>query len=175
MSVPLYFDDPFFDDALRDFGRHRSPRMFDQHFGMGVPRRPLMDDYLPAVSSRRYASRAPVVLHRQNSGTSEITSHKDRVEMRLDVQHFLPEELKVKIVDGMVVVEAKHEEKRDEHGSVARQFTRKYELPEDADEDGVVSHLSKEGVLTITAPRKCPQQPDRPEKTVPLKVDRDGK
>ena len=112
---------------------------------------------------------------RQNSGTSEITAHKDRVEMKLDVQHFLPEELKVKIVDGMVVVDAKHEEKRDEHGSVSRQFTRKYELPEDVDEDGVVSHLSKEGVLTITAPRKVPQEPERPEKTVPLRVEKEGK
>ena len=95
--------------------------------------------------------------------------------MRLDVQHFLPEELKVKIADGMVVVEAKHDEKRDEHGSVSRQFTRKYELPEDVEEDGVVSHLSKDGVLTITAPRKLPQLPEKPEKAVPLKVERDTK
>ncbi|XP_037072345.1 alpha-crystallin B chain-like, partial [Pollicipes pollicipes] len=117
----------------------------------------------------------PVVLHRQNSGTSEIVNHKDRVEMKLDVQHFTPDELKVKISDGKVVVEAKHEEKADEHGCVSRQFTRKYELPEDADEDAVVSHLSKEGVLTITAPRKVPEQPSKPEKSVPLKVDKEEK
>jgi len=197
MSVPLYFDDPFFDDVMRDFGRHR-PRVYDQHFGMGVrrptaedymgarrpvaedymgARRPVAEDYLPAaLAQRRYASpRAPVVLHRQNSGSSELTAHKDRVEMRLDVQHFTPDELKVTISDGRVVVEAKHEEKQDDHGHISRQFTRRYDLPEDVDEDAVVSHLSKEGVLTITAPRKVEPEEQKPEKSVPLNVEKGGK
>lgn len=81
----------------------------------------------------------------------------------------------MKISEGQVIVEAKHEEKNDEHGAVSRQFTRKYDLPEDVDEDGVVSHLSKAGVLTITAPRKVPPEPEKPQKSVPLKVEKDEK
>lgn len=44
--------------------------------------------------------------------------------MSLDVQQFKPEELKVRVVEGVVEVEGKHEERQDEHGSISRHFVR---------------------------------------------------
>jgi len=72
----------------------------------------------------------------------------------LDVQQFSPDEITVKTVDNHVVVEAKHEEKQDEHGYVSRHFVRRYVLPPSHDLVNITSTLSSDGVLTITAPKK---------------------
>lgn len=72
----------------------------------------------------------------------------------LDVQQFSPDEITVKTVDNHVVVEAKHEEKQDEHGYISRHFVRKYVLPPSHDLINITSTLSSDGVLTITAPKK---------------------
>lgn len=55
--------------------------------------------------------------------------------------------------DNAITVEAKHEEKADEHGYVSRQFVRKYLLPKDYDIQNIQSQLSSDGVLTIMAPK----------------------
>ena len=75
--------------------------------------------------------------------------------MNLDVQQFKPDELTVKMVDDFVVIEGKHEERQDEHGFISRQFQRRYKLPDNVDPSTVVSQLSSDGVLTITAPKKA--------------------
>ena len=75
-----------------------------------------------------------------------------------------------------LVIEGKHEEKSDEHGQIERHFIRKYALPKEVNVENVVSHLSKEGVLTVSAPknaiegpavRTIPIQP-APEETKPV-------
>lgn len=53
----------------------------------------------------------------------------EKFEVILDVQQFSPNEITVKVTDKYIVVEGKHEEKQDEHGFVARQFSRRYLLP----------------------------------------------
>lgn len=81
-------------------------------------------------------------------------SHANDPQVILDVQQFSPDEITVKTVDKNVVVEAKHEERQDEHGYVSRHFVRRYVLPTDYDATNVTSTLSSDGVLTIMAPRK---------------------
>lgn len=76
------------------------------------------------------------------------------LQVILDVQQFSPDEITVKTVEKNVVVEAKHEERQDEHGFISRHFVRRYVLPTDYDAINVTSTLSSDGVLTITAPRK---------------------
>ena len=49
--------------------------------------------------------------------------------IKIDVQHFKPDEIAVKTVDNHVVISADHEEKEDEHGYICRSFTRRYVLP----------------------------------------------
>lgn len=72
----------------------------------------------------------------------------------MDVQQFKPEEINVKTAGDYITVEAKHEERSDEHGFVSRQFTRRYLVPQDVNKDAITSTLSSDGVLTIHAPKK---------------------
>jgi len=84
------------------------------------------------------------------------------------VSHFKPEELNVKTVDNCLVVEAKHEERPDEHGYVYRHFTRRYVLPPGVKAEEVTSKLSADGVLTITAPRALPEPAPSNERIIPI-------
>lgn len=81
------------------------------------------------------------------------------LQVILDVQQFAPSEIVVKTQDNIVVVEGKHEEKQDEHGFISRHFVRKYVLPSDIEPLDIMSSLSSDGVLTISAPKKvCKKQ-----------------
>lgn len=93
------------------------------------------------------------------------------------MQHFSPNQITVTVKGSNVVeVEARHEEKQDEHGLISRHFVRKYMIPPDYDINWVQSNLSSDGVLTISAPKKnvgeeqvrnVPiQETGRPEKIV---------
>lgn len=83
-----------------------------------------------------------------------MKNDKEEFRVNLDVQQFKPQELKVKVTEGYLVVEAKHEERSDEHGFISRQFTRRYKLPQDVDPSTVVSALSSDGILSLHAPKK---------------------
>ncbi|XP_022913587.2 protein lethal(2)essential for life-like [Onthophagus taurus] len=168
---------------LDDFS-HRPSRIFNQNFGLGLDpedlTRPLS---LPEHHLRR--GRIPFSYYRpwkslaaeQDVG-STIALDKDRFQVNLDVQHFKPEEIVVKVTgDHTITVEGKHEEMEDEHGYISRSFTRKYILPKGHDIQKVDSKLSSDGVLTITAPtfnpdaveehRKIPvQQTGAPSKAI---------
>merc|ERR1712098_208651 len=72
-----------------------------------------------------------------------------------DTSQYRPDELKVMVSDGVLTVEGKHEEEAEDGSKmVSRMFSRKYTLPPDAKAEDVVSNLSSDGVLVITAPKK---------------------
>lgn len=81
---------------------------------------------------------------------------KDGFQVSLDVQHFAPNEISVKTENNQVVINAKHEEKRDNHGYISREFTRRYVLPDEFKPEDVTSSLSSDGVLTVKAARRNP-------------------
>ncbi|XP_066594653.1 protein lethal(2)essential for life-like [Prorops nasuta] len=137
----------------------------DQHFGQSVDD----EDILDIIDSPRrnllvYRPRNKKLMNRfhpflqyalkNRKNTKPVGIDKDSFRATLDVQQFSPDEIKVKVVDKQIIVEAKHEEKEDEHGWVAREFVRKYVLPQEYDVDKLESSLSSDGVLTITAPKK---------------------
>lgn len=78
---------------------------------------------------------------------------KDGFQVSMDVQHFQPNELTVKIVDQTIIVEGKHDEKEDGHGFISRQFVRKYQLPKGFKAEEVTTSLSSDGILTVKAPK----------------------
>lgn len=88
------------------------------------------------------------------SGVSLIQNNQNNFKVNLDVQQFKPEEISVKVVDGYIVVDGKHEERSDEHGFISRQFTRRYKVPDDVDTAAIASTLSSDGVLSVGAPKK---------------------
>ncbi|XP_053615147.1 protein lethal(2)essential for life [Plodia interpunctella] len=159
--VPMMFRD-WWDDW------DRPSRLLDQHFGMGLRRDDLLNyiSTMPTSSLRNsYFRPWRTSLARQESA-STINLTKDKFEVILDVQQFAPEELVVKAANNSILVEGKHEEKQDEHGYISRQFTRRYVLPSGYEVNDLVSTLSSDGVLTITAPKRPP--PVAGERIVPI-------
>merc|ERR1712054_467334 len=83
-----------------------------------------------------------------------VKDDNDKFEVSLDTSQYRPDELRVNVGEGVISVEGKHEEKSDDgRRMVLRQFSRKYSLPTTAKPDNVVSNLSQDGVLVITAPK----------------------
>ncbi|XP_014259088.1 heat shock protein 26-like [Cimex lectularius] len=81
------------------------------------------------------------------------SNSKDGVfRVDVDVHNFKLDDLEVKLADGFVTVEGKHEERPDEHGYVMRHFVRKFKLPDSIASEQVVSSLSSDGILSLTAP-----------------------
>jgi len=79
---------------------------------------------------------------------------ENKMEVRIDTSHYRPDELKVSVEKGVVTVEGKHEEKAEDGSNmVSRTFSKKYTLPADARDEDVVSKLSSDGVLVVTAPK----------------------
>ncbi|XP_026487010.2 alpha-crystallin B chain-like [Vanessa tameamea] len=76
---------------------------------------------------------------------------KNRFEVHLDVEDYGPDDIKVKTIEGFVVVEGEHKEKRDEYGWVKRKFHRRCPLPEGYKTKVLLSQYSADGTLTITA------------------------
>ena len=51
-------------------------------------------------------------------------------EVKIDVQHYSPEELNVTLQENKLTITGKHEQKQDEHGYISRQFHREFDVPE---------------------------------------------
>lgn len=140
-------------------------RLFDQYFGSGLAE----DELWPSSSLlHNYYTRPRRQLSRQTSGVSEIATDPTKFQVMLDVNQFTPDEINVKTVDNCVVIHGKHEEKLDEHGYVAREFQRRYILPDNVVPETVTSSLSHDGILTIEAPRKALEAPKTNERIVPI-------
>nr|AIU47039.1 heat shock protein [Phenacoccus solenopsis] len=165
--VPLLFRDWW--DDLDHFDRERPSRLLDQHFGLGLRKDDLLGNFSlssPLLRPGKYFRPWKEVIPRQSSGSSLIKSDEKAFEIVLDVQQFAPSEITVKVADGSVIVEGKHEEKQDEHGFISRHFVRRYVPPKELDLENVVSSLSSDGVLTISVPKKTLTQGG--EKVVPI-------
>ncbi|XP_043483762.1 protein lethal(2)essential for life-like [Leptopilina heterotoma] len=154
-TVPLMYRD-WWDDL------DRPNRLLDQYFGSGLNRDDLFSSFSnlglmrprSVIGNTSYYRPWRTVARQTSGGASTIQTDKDRFQVILDVQQFSPEEITVKTRDNFVIVEAKHEEKQDEHGFISRHFIRRYVLPTTHDVMQITSSLSSDGVLTISAPQK---------------------
>merc|ERR1712117_622961 len=88
---------------------------------------------------------------------SMFNEEEAKVEVRINASEYKPEELKVSVQSGRLLVEGKHEEKKEDGSAyVKKSFSRSYTLPKEAQADQMVSNLSSEGVLIITTPKSAP-------------------
>ncbi|KAG5681129.1 hypothetical protein PVAND_010589 [Polypedilum vanderplanki] len=140
------FDDPFFSNEME-------PR-----FGLGlIPSDFFSDRIVPRSSYLPTGYRRPWQIAREainelSKDQKSMHLGKDGFQACVDVHHFNPNEITVKTVDQTVIIEGKHEERDDAHGTIERHFIRKYVLPKEYDMNTVQSTLSSDGVLTIKAP-----------------------
>lgn len=114
----------------------------------------------------------------RGSDLLKMKEDEEKFEITLDVQAYRPDELKVTTTaDNTVVIEGRHEERGDRgagsnemrSSSVQQQFCRQYTLPPSCEPLMVVSNLSRDGVLIVTAPKKRPMlKQQKQECNVPI-------
>ncbi|XP_048874035.1 alpha-crystallin A chain [Brienomyrus brachyistius] len=137
----------------RALGSFYPTRLFDQFFGEGLFDYDLSPFGSSTISPYYRASLLRAFMESSNLGISEVRSDRDRFSVYLDVKHFSPEELTVKVIEGYLEIRGKHEERQDDHGYISRQFHRRYRLPSDVDQSSFTCSLSQDGLLTLCAPK----------------------
>merc|ERR1712213_133371 len=96
-----------------------------------------------------------------NKEEAKVEEDNTRMEVRIDASEYKPEELKVSVQSGRLLVDGRHEEKKEDgSGYIQRSFSRSYTLPKEAEADKMVSNLSSEGILVITTPKSAPALTD---------------
>ncbi|XP_038647295.1 heat shock protein beta-1 [Scyliorhinus canicula] len=98
----------------------------------------------------------PSLQQQLSGGMSLIQQTVGNWKISLDVKHFTPEELQVKIQEGYLEISGSHKERQDQHGFISRNFTRKYKFPPDVDTLLVTSSLTPDGILIVEAPLPNP-------------------
>jgi hypothetical protein len=88
--------------------------------------------------------------------------------VKLNVQDFTPDEIEIKAQGHTLMVNACHEEKQDEFGSVKRSLTRKYAIPFRLDMENIITKISKDFILQIEIP---PKKEELSEKIVKIKLE----
>ncbi|MEQ2191722.1 hypothetical protein XENOCAPTIV_001691 [Xenoophorus captivus] len=156
----------------RAMGSIYPTRLFDQFFGEGI----FDYDFFPYTSStispyyRHSLFRN--LLDSSNSGISEVRSDRDKFTVYLDVKHFSPDELSVKVTDDYLEIQGKHGERQDDHGYISREFHRRYRLPSAIDQLAITCTLSADGLLTLTGPKVSGgSESGRGERSIPVSRD----
>jgi len=89
------------------------------------------------------------------SPKARVTYDQHKFQVEFNVSEYLPEELSIKTEGEVLIVLAKHETKAEGGQSyVSKQFEQRFSLPSGVKPEKISSSLSKEGVLTVTAPRE---------------------
>merc|ERR1719220_999288 len=92
-----------------------------------------------------------------NEEEAKVDEDEAKMELRINASDYKPEELKVSVQSGRLLVEGKHEEKKEDGSAyVQKSFSRSFTLPKEAEADKIVSNLSSEGILVVTAPKSAP-------------------
>jgi HSP20 family molecular chaperone IbpA len=99
------------------------------------------------------------------SRKGDVTAHEDekKLQLSLDTRGFKPDEIKVKVANGVLSVCGTHEEREEDEQAgmshrVSRSFTRSWTLPGNVEQTQVSSQMTPEGRLTILAPKKQAQK-----------------
>jgi len=147
------------------YGDWTRPRLFDPGFDRAFDDPFFHRDLATIPSWAREGSLAmPSSMMRESAllePPPEIRDDSEKFQVRMDVSHFRPEEINVRVIDKYLEIEARHEETKDrndigheEHGTIKRHFVRKYLLPDGVETPAVESSLDANGLLTIKAPKK---------------------
>ncbi|KAJ2948284.1 hypothetical protein O0L34_g7518 [Tuta absoluta] len=146
-------------------------RLFDQNFGMCISPKDILAPFFSNNATNYYRPWKLCEEVAKKDFGSTIDNAEDNFKITLDVQHFLPNEVSVKVNDKEIIIEGKHEEKEDAHGFISRQFIRRYTLPKDCLADSITSTLSSDGVLSIMVNKKTIKEIKQDEKVIPIKTD----
>lgn len=137
--------------------------VFDKHFSHA-----LAHHYLWPWSQLMKAAAA--LDEEENLEEPQIVRSPDKFQVFLNVKRFKPEELKIKVKNGQILVEGRHKEANEKYQHfIANHFTQRFVLPAGTKSEEVSATLNEKGILIISAP-KHPLPPPPPEREVPIIV-----
>ncbi|XP_062031113.1 alpha-crystallin A chain isoform X2 [Lepus europaeus] len=157
----------------RTLGPFYPSRLFDQFFGEGLFEydllpflsstispyyrqslfRTVLDSGISELMTRMWSlTRQPHAGDPKNN-PGKVRSDRDKFVIFLDVKHFSPEDLTVKVQEDFVEIHGKHNERQDDHGYISREFHRRYRLPSNVDQSALSCSLSADGMLTFSGPK----------------------
>lgn len=147
-----FFDDSFFTDAWDDFDK-AVQSVLDKYDNTGLK----VD-----VGSRNHCRDVYTKIRRSKidedlyaSQALQITEKDGKFQAVMDVKDFSPSDLQVRVVEDRVVVEGKYIKKSEDGSSMSsKSFYKEFTMPNSADIDAVSTALSKDGVLTVRAPKR---------------------
>jgi HSP20 family molecular chaperone IbpA len=88
---------------------------------------------------------------------AKVSYDEGQFTVEIPLHEYTPEELSVKTEGDVLVILAKHETQTETGSSfISKQFEQRFSLPSGVKPDSIVSSLSKDGVLSVTAPRSAP-------------------
>ncbi|XP_063850222.1 mucin-2-like isoform X2 [Scylla paramamosain] len=147
-----FFDDAFFREAWDDFDRAMQS-VLDRFDSTGLKVDVDSRSHCRDVYSKIRSSKIDEDLYA--SQALQITEKDGKFQVVMDVKDFNPRELQVRAVDDRIVVEGSYQKTSDDGASSScKSFYKEFNLPPAADIDQVSTALSKDGVLTIKAPKK---------------------
>ena len=122
--------------------------------------------FAPMASRTRCGSGG---LARRHCGGSrlDVVEHSDKYELIVDAPGLSPGDIHVKLEDGVLSVEGKHEVRETKEDSAGKviyserrrsDFARRFSLPDDADESSIHAK-QKDGVVTISIGKAAPSEP----------------
>ncbi|XP_028679312.1 heat shock protein beta-6 [Erpetoichthys calabaricus] len=106
-----------------------------------------------------------------HSGAAKAQMETDSFTISMDVRHFEPDQLSVKVSRDFVEVHGRHEQKKDQHGLVSREFQTRHRIPKGAAVSAISSSLSSEGILRVIIPLLNSKSQN--EHLVPISVGQD--
>ncbi|KAJ8396408.1 hypothetical protein AAFF_G00019850 [Aldrovandia affinis] len=168
-TMDIAIQHPWFRRAL---GSLYPTRLFDQFFGEGVFEYDFFPYVAPTISPYYRQTLFRNFLDSSNTGISEVRSDRDKFSVHLDVKHFSPDELNVKVDDDYVDIQGKHGERQDDHGYISREFHRRYRLPPSVDQSAITCTLSHDGLLTLYGPKvSTGTDSNRSDRSIPVTRD----
>ncbi|XP_054478329.1 heat shock protein beta-6 [Anoplopoma fimbria] len=121
----------------------------------GIPWQRVLPPLIPRLSGiygqYNWSSKL-LIPETDNTSTAEVNCDESGFTVQVDVKHFNPQDLMVKVIGDFVEVQGKHEEKKDGQGVTTRQFNRRYRIPKGVDTMALESAVSPDGILIISAP-----------------------
>lgn len=157
---PSFFDDPWF----REWGPFGS-RTMDDFFREHMRRM----DAVFRSSPWRMMEDSESRVHGRSADIVQAKFGKDGLHLEMNLSPFDPDDIAVKMSGNRLVISGKHSSKPDEHGFVAREFTREFLIPEEIDTETLSCRLTDEGHLVVSAKVK-----GEPETSREIKIEREA-
>jgi len=88
-----------------------------------------------------------------NDGIVGVLETETGIKVGLEVPSFTAREIEVRVADGKLNIHCQHNEKADRFGSITRDLSRTYMIPDNIDPKSIKYALMPNGLLQITGER----------------------